>query len=228
MLPAQLALIDATIAAGIPHYIPSSFGADMRKMKNRELPPLQPKGEMEEYVVKKANEGAFTFTIINQGVLLDWALDRNLLLNFDGQPIRLFDHGKGMMSATVLDDVGKAVANALLRRDQVINKYCFIHSRATNQLELLRLLQELRPNKKFETVNIDTDVLLKEAEENYRKGDLSPVAMRGYIVKVSFADNGKEGTYFEETDNELLGVPEWSEERLKELIAKYLEASNIK
>lgn len=197
----------------------------MRKKRNRELPPLKPKGEMEEYVVKKANEGAFTFTIINQGVLLDWALDRNLLLNFDGLPIRLFDHGKGMMSATVLDDVGKAVANALLRRDQVINKYCFIHSRATNQLEMLRLLQELRPNEKFETVNIDSDILLKESEKNLRKGDLSPVAMRGYIVKVSFADNGKEGTYFEETDNELLGVPEWSEERLKGLIKTYLDAS---
>ncbi|KAF2160385.1 hypothetical protein M409DRAFT_60080 [Zasmidium cellare ATCC 36951] len=223
VLPAQLALIDATIAAGIPHYIPSSFGADMRKPKNRHLPPLEPKGDMEDYVVKKANEGALTFTIINQGVLLDWALDRDILLNFDGQPIRLLDHGKGKISATTLDDVGKAVALALSKRDLVINKYCFIHSKATSQLEMLRLLRELRPNDEIKTMNIDTDAMLKESEENFKKGDLSPMAMRGYIVKVSFGDNGEEGNHFDKTDNELLGLPEWSEEQLKEFIKKYIK-----
>ncbi|KAK4496654.1 hypothetical protein PRZ48_012636 [Zasmidium cellare] len=223
VLPAQIALIDATIAAGIPHYIPSSFGADMRKPRNRHLPPLEPKGDMEDYVVKKANEGALTFTIINQGVLLDWCLDRNILLNFDGQPIRLFDGGKGQISATTLDDTGKAVAGALLNRDKVINKYCFVHSKSTSQLEMIRLLRELKPDEKIETMNIDTDEMLKVSEENLRKGDLSPLAMRGYIMKVSFGDNGEEGNHFAETDNEVLGVREWSEEELKELIRKYVK-----
>lgn len=218
-LQPQKNLIDATISAGIPHYIPSSFGDDMRKPSIRDLPPLRPKREMEDYVVEKANQGVLTYTIINQGMLLDWCLDRGILLNFDGQPIRLFDHGEAKISATVFDDVGRAVANAMLKRDQVINKYCFIHSKATSQLEMLRLLKELKPDKKFETMNISTDDLVKEAEENLRKDDTSPAAMRGFIVKACL---GNGGNAFVETDNELLGIEEWSEEKLKALIAKYV------
>lgn len=218
-LSAQKTLIDATIAAGVPHYIPSSFGADMRVPPWRDLPPLQAKRDMEDYVLEKANEEALTFTVLNQGFLLDWGLHANVLLNFDGGPIRIFDYGKAMMSATTLDDVGRAVANALKKRDEFINKYCFIHSIATNQLQMLRLLQELKPDEKVETVDIDTMSLLKEAEENVRKGDLSPFAMRGFLLHVGF---GQEGNYFKETDNEILGIQEWSEQQLKDLIAKHI------
>lgn len=186
---------------------------------NRDCPPLKPKGEMEEYVKLRASEGRLTYTIINQGVLLDWCLDRNILLNFDGQPIRLFDGGKAKISATVLDDLGKAVVGALRKDGEVKNKYCFVHSRLTSQLEMLRFLRELKPGENIETVNIDTDELVREAEENLEKGDTSPAAMRGFIAKVSF---GEGGNWFERTDNEVLGVEEWSEGSLKELIARYI------
>jgi uncharacterized protein YbjT (DUF2867 family) len=75
-LQAQINLIDAAIAAKIPHLVPSSFGLGTRESWSHELPILKAKTEMEDYVVAKARAGEITYTGIQTGAFLDWALER--------------------------------------------------------------------------------------------------------------------------------------------------------
>jgi hypothetical protein len=75
-LQAQINLIDAAIAANIPHLVPSSFGLGTRETWSHELPILNAKTEMEDYVLAKAGAGEITYTGIQTGAFLDWALER--------------------------------------------------------------------------------------------------------------------------------------------------------
>jgi len=76
---AQINLMDAAIAAGIPHIIPSCFGITSRTPEFRRLPIWNSKCRMEDYVVEKSEAGAFTFTGIQNGSFLDWALEKGVV-----------------------------------------------------------------------------------------------------------------------------------------------------
>lgn len=77
---AQMNLMDAAIAAGIPHIIPSFFGYDTRDTQFQTLPIWETKIRVEEYITKRSKEGAFTFTGIQTGSFLDWALERKVVV----------------------------------------------------------------------------------------------------------------------------------------------------
>lgn len=76
---AQINLMDAATAADIPHIIPSCFGVTSRTPEFRRLPIWNSKCRMEDYVVEKSEAGAFTFTGIQNGSFLDWALERGVV-----------------------------------------------------------------------------------------------------------------------------------------------------
>jgi len=71
-LDPQIKLIDAAIAAGVPHIVPSSFGISTESPEVRALPPIKAKIEMERYLVEKADEGRVSYTAINTGLFFDW------------------------------------------------------------------------------------------------------------------------------------------------------------
>ena len=71
-LDPQIRLIDAAIAAGVPHIVPSSFGIGNTAPELRLVPSLMAKVKMEEYVMEKAGEGKLTYTGVNTGLFFDW------------------------------------------------------------------------------------------------------------------------------------------------------------
>ena len=73
---AQINLIDAAIAAKIPHFVPSCFGLSMREPAVRALPIWETKTRMKDNVLEKSGQGAITFTGIQTGPFLDWAIER--------------------------------------------------------------------------------------------------------------------------------------------------------
>lgn len=221
-LQPMLNLTKATITAGVPHLVPSSFGVDMAIPYNRDMPPCREKLQMETDVMRKAKEGKLTFTAINTGLFLDWAIRLGSVVNLtnDGKPTRIYDDGDVKVSGTNLDDIGRAVAAALVHRDECVNKHLFVHSAVISQNQLLHLAKQLRPDWEFPTVRVDTAKWEKEAEESLKNGDTSMAAMRPYVIRSSFGLGLNE---FKAVDNGTLGLPTLDESQLKKLIENIMK-----
>ena len=221
---AQINLIDAAAATGSNmHIIPSSFGIDYSHpdVKRLQAPLIEDKMAMEEHLFSVARAGKLTYTAINAGMFLDWALDRGQCVDLrrDKKPTMLFDGGNVKLSASTLDFIGEAVANALLRKEEVVNRVLYVHTAAITQQQILGYAKELAPDMEIQTVPVDTAELEKRTLEEIRGGASGPEAARPLMVRTTF---GLGLGLFEKTDNALLGLREWTEDDLKALIAKYI------
>lgn len=222
---AQTTLLDAAALAGIPHIIPSEFGIDLSPPEIRPMPCYATKVAMEDHVLRLAGEGKFTFTAIHTGLFLDWALERGTPINLlgNGQPTMIFDGGETKFSTTALGTIGQAVAAALIKHfahpNEVKNRFLFVHSAAVTQNQLLRYAKECAPGKKFETVDVDTAQLYQVGLEKFENGERGPLIMPMMFARVTF---GLGLGFFKKPDNEFLGVPMWSEERVRDLIGNVI------
>ena len=221
-LQPQINLMEAAIATGIPHVVPSCFGIGSRDASFRSLPIWETKVQMEDYVIRKADEGAFTFTGIQTGAFFDYALDRGIFVNLKGGdvPTVFFDGGDVPFSVTVMDDIGRAVVTALVKANQLRNKFAFVHSAVVTQNQLLAYAKEAAPDRNFRVLHLDTADMEKQAWEKYNAGDRSPEAMRGFMPRATF---GKRMGEFRKTDNALFGIEQWSDEKLKQFVTSYFK-----
>jgi uncharacterized protein YbjT (DUF2867 family) len=220
---AQLKVIDAVAEAGVPHLIPSAFGIDLSDPRVRDSPAAKNKAEMEDHLLEKAKAGTFTWTGVNTGLFFDWALEqRGLPVNLkdDGKPTMVFDGGDTPFSTTTVDRIGEAVTKALLKRNELKNRYVYVHTAAVTQNQLLGYARELAPERKFEVNPINSGELMLKAQEMIRNG-ADPVKVSGMTLpRITF---GWGLGLFREPDNELLGLSEWSEEELKAFIGSCLK-----
>lgn len=220
-LEAQTLLIDAAVAAGVPHIVPSCFGQDSSIPEWRTNPALEEKIKMEDHVVKLAHDGKITFTGIQTGLFLDWALRVRVVLNCQGDgPTMLFDGGDTPLSTTSLDDIGRAVANALVESGNTKNRFLRVHSAVVTQHRLLEYGRKARPQWKWQTVDVNTEEIYKKSKDALDRGERNVDLMRGFIAWPTFGQGlGLFGT----TDNELLGIQVWSEDRLVQLISDVID-----
>lgn len=175
---------------------------------------------MEDHFLAQAADGAFTYTAIHTGLFLDWGLERAGLpvnLKNGGQPTRIFDGGETRFSATVTETIGRAVAAALERfpDERVVNRFLCVHSAVVSQKQVLGYAKEVAPGREFPTVDLDTKVLFDQGMELIRKGERGLPVMHMLMARVTFGIGAGE---FKENDNAVLGVPEWSEEQVKQFI----------
>lgn len=218
----QINLIDAAIDVGITHIIPSAFGFTTTHPEIRKYPVLAAKAKMEDHLIQKASEGLCTYTQVQTGSFFDWALDRGIFLNTTkpDAPTMVFDGGDIPFSVTNMDDIGKAVASSLLNFEKVKNRDVHVHTAVVTQNQLLAYAKEAAPDREFKVVNLDTAELEKKAWENYNKGDMSLENMRLFLVRALFSNRV---SLFKETDNDLLGLANWSNQQVKELVASYFK-----
>ena len=219
---AQINLIDAAIASRIPHIIPSAFGFTTTHPEVRKYPVLWPKAKMEDYLIQKAEEGQVTYTQVQPAAFFDWALDRGVYLNTkdNDAPTAVFDGGDIPVSVTIVDDIGIAVAVSLQKVDQVKNRDVHIHTAVVTQNQLLEYAKQAAPQRDFKVVHLDSAELVKQAWEKYNSGDTSPESMRPFIIRIVF---GEKHGLFQTTDNELLGIEQWGDDRVSEFIAGYFK-----
>ena len=220
-LQAQINIMEAAVAADIPHIIPSSFGIGSRDPTLRITPVWETKVQMEDYVVRKAEEGSFTFTGVQTGVFFDWALDNGVFLNTKNPDTRtmVFDGGDVPFSVTVVDDIGRAVAAVLLRAERFKNEFVFVHSAIVTQNQLLAYARETAPETDFKVLNLDTAELERQAWEKYNAGDRGPEVLRGFMPRATFWHRMG---LFETVDNGTLGIGVWSENQVREFVAGYV------
>ena len=217
----QPALIDAAISAGVKRFIPSEFGSNISGNANTAaLPVFKGKKITQDYLQRKTNE--ISYTVINNGLFLDWGTQVGVLVNLKGEPTRVFDGGHDKHSFTLLDDVAQAVVGVLKHPEETRNRAVYVQSAALSQNEAIEIVQKAKPDVKIQRQDASSQELLETAHKQLAQGgDQIGAAMFGFIVVSIFGDSKKYGNLWnDKLDNDLLGVKEKSASELEELFAK--------
>ncbi|KAM0427872.1 hypothetical protein ACHAPT_007331 [Fusarium lateritium] len=218
---ASLVTMQAAVDAGIYRAIPSYFGNPLDRPEIARMPLMAAKLPIMNDVLAKAAKGEITYTGINTGMFLDMGLDNDSFIYLTGkEKTRLYDGGDVPISATTYDDIGKAIATVLMKPDETVNKLCNIHSVVMTQNQMLKYARQAAPEAEFDVEHVDTKVLEDAAWERYHAGQRHPLSMHDFALRAGF---GLGNGHFERTDNDLLGIEQWSVERLKEEVARRLK-----
>lgn len=220
---ASVVTMQAAVNAGIYRAIPSFFGVSLDNPEIANMPFMNSKLPVYNDVLEKGARGEITYTGINTGMFLDWVLDEDIFVGLSGKlPTRVADGGDIPMSSTTLDDIGKAIAAVLLKPEETVNKIYYIHTVVMTQNQVLGYAREAAPNAEFVVEHVDTAVLVEAAWKRYHEGKRDRVSLRDFIIRASY---GLGNGFFPKTDNEFLGIRQWSDEELKEEIFRRVKAN---
>lgn len=217
----QPALIDAAISAGVKRFIPSEFGSNISGNANTAaLPVFKGKKITQDYLKQKTNE--ISYTLINNGLFLDWGVQLGFLVNLKGEPTRVFDGGNDRHSFTLLSDVAQAVVGVLKHPKETQNRAVYVQSAALSQNEAVEIAQKAKPEVNFQRQDASVQELLETSHKQLAQGgDQIGAAMFGFIFVSIFGDSKEYGNLWsDKLDNDLLGVKEKSASELQELFAK--------
>ncbi|SPJ85021.1 related to 2`-hydroxyisoflavone reductase [Fusarium torulosum] len=220
---ASVVTMQAAVNAGIYRAIPSFFGVPLDNPEIASMPFMNSKLPVYNDVLEKGARGEITYTGINTGMFLDWVLDEDIFVGLSGKlPTRVADGGNIPMSSTTLDDIGKAIAPVLLKPEETVNKIYYIHTVVMTQNQVLGYAREAAPDAEFVVEHVDTAVLVEAAWKRYHEGKRDRISLRDFVIRASY---GLGNGFFPKTDNELLGIRQWSDEELKEEIFRRVKAN---
>jgi len=214
----QIALINAAIAAGVKRFIPSEYGSCSTSPRVQSLPFYAQIFKIKQYLQENAKAGKLTWTVLACGAFLDFLFGRALLLDFSNHKATLYDEGNNRISSTSLPNVGKAIAGILTNFEATKNRIVRISEVILTQNQLLRIAEGMRPDIKWEISKVQTSALLKEGLDEIQAGDFSMPVIMKILAGTAFAGDTY-GSAYDETDNELLGIKEMTDEDLKKLVA---------
>lgn len=214
--------MQAAVAAGVKRFIPSEFGSDTTNPKARALPVYATKVAAQQYLERKAAEGAITYTLMLNGPFLDWGLMVGLLLDVKGRKADLYDGGDVPFSASRTATVGKAIAGVLAHPDQTANRAVRVQDAVVTQRKLWRIAQKVTGTKEEQWTVTETDTAALEAAAYVELSKPSPDAnvwAFGFIKRTVWGPGY--GSVFSKTDNELLGITEMTDEELEGVVASF-------
>jgi uncharacterized protein YbjT (DUF2867 family) len=216
----QLALADASIAAGVQRFLPSSYGCDLSNALGRKLPNFQAKVKVEDYLIEKAGTTGLSYTFVYNEAFLDWGLQQNFFFDSSaGKPI-IYDGGDIEFSAATLASVVQAIVGVLEKPDETKNRVVRIHDLVLTQNRLLELAKKAAPGRKWEPVHVRLDDLTAAADAKLKAGDIDNGVWFAYIMR-GLLDPAY-GPKFEKTDNELLGIKGKTEDDVVDILKSIL------
>ncbi|KAH7265544.1 uncharacterized protein BKA55DRAFT_686010 [Fusarium redolens] len=220
---ASVVTMQAAVNAGIYRAIPSFFGVSLENPEIANMPFMKTKLPVLNDVLAKAEKGEITYTGINTGMFLDWVLDEDIFVGLSGKaPTRVADGGDIPMSATTLDDIGKAISAVLSNPEETVNKLYYIHTVVMTQNKVLGYAHEAAPEAEFAVEQVDTKALVEAAWKRYNEGIRDRISVRDFVIRASY---GMGNGFFPKTDNEFLGIRQWSDAELKEEIFRRVKAN---
>jgi len=142
----QTSMIDAAIAAGVKHFIPSEFGIDTSSNTIYQVIPVAVgKHDTVDYLRSKESIGV-SWTAICVGAFFDWVFQYPGLMGWDlpGRKATIYDDGNFEYEATNVKQIGRAVAAALSPEhfEETRNKYIYVNSFTTTQNNVLAELEK--------------------------------------------------------------------------------------
>ncbi|TVY88304.1 Isoflavone reductase-like protein, partial [Lachnellula willkommii] len=217
----QTILIDAAITAGVKRFIPSEYGNCTTNPKLESFPVYSSMTKVRQYVQEKAKARKITWTVLASGGFLDFLFAKPILFDFANHKVTLYDGGDNRISSTSLPNVGKAIAGILKNSAATKNKIVRTSEIILTQNKILRIAEGLRPDITWEISTAQTSAILKEGLDGVSAGDFSVPTIMKIIVSTALAGDVY-GCAYDETDNELLGIKELTEEDFKKLVAERL------
>ncbi|KAJ5197388.1 hypothetical protein N7449_007867 [Penicillium cf. viridicatum] len=209
---AQTNLIHAAVAAGVKRFIPSEFGSDLHNPLNRAAPVYAGKIEVQELLSSLATEGKITYTVVYNGMFLDWGLQFGIPVNVREKTAVLHDGGERLYTHNHPGGCGEGCCGCSesSRGDEESGR------EVTTIKELLALSQDIVGGEGWTITKPDTAKEAEKALVKIKQGVFSNETILPFIYRAIW---GKEnGGHFTTTDNELLGIKELDKEGLKKVI----------
>jgi uncharacterized protein YbjT (DUF2867 family) len=221
----QETLIRAAISARVSRIIPSEFGSDTLLEANKRLPVYGQKIAIQKLLedsVKETNDQV-TYTLVLNGMFLDWAIDYALMLDAKNKKIVLYDGGETPYSATPLHAVAKGVVGILKHPQETANRAVRIHGKVLTQKQVLELGKKALGEDGWTAVESSTAESMQQGWEIFKN---DPANVIGWVYKFleSAILSSKHTPEFVEVDNELLGVPDVADEEIIGYIKKAASA----
>ena len=220
-IESQTTLIDAAVAAGVKRFIPSEYGNCTTNPKLESFPVYSSMTKIRQYVQEKAKAGKIIWTVLACGGFLDFLFARPILFDFANHKVTLYDEGDNRMSSTSLPNIGKAIAGILKNSAATKNRIVRTSEIILTQNKILKIAQALRPDIEWEISTAQTSSILKEGLDGINAGDFSTPTIMKIIVSTALAGDVY-GCAYDETDNEILGIKELTDEDFKRLVAERL------
>ncbi|KAK7755166.1 hypothetical protein SLS62_002981 [Diatrype stigma] len=218
----QIALADATAAAGVKRIIPSEFGGNLDNPKARQLPFYAAKIQVQDHIIEKAKTTDLTYTFIYSSVFLDWTLEKGFMFDLSGKKNTLFNDGTSVFSATTLSSIGDAIVGVLSHLDETKNRSVRIQDLQISQGQLLELSKKAAPDRSWEVDYVNIDDAIAEAKARLARGLDGLETFRPYLWQT--ATDPEYGSLFGENDNELLGLKGKTEADVLAVIKSILSA----
>jgi len=215
----QMAVVDAAVAAGVSHIIPSNFGGDNISHRN---PAMEFKIRVEEHIEKLSSEGKISYTAIGTGIFFNWALTIGFLgIDFVNKKAVLLNDGNLKINVTNLSSIAETVVTVLSKPDIIKNRLALIHDMFISQNDVLKVVEE-ELGVKFEVSYVDTEDLRRESEAGLATGD--PTAVYGLIKAMAWGSDSP-CAWGVDDDSKVLGN---APKDLREEVAKVMTQMNLR
>ena len=146
-----------------------------------------------------------------------WGIKHAFIINAKDKKIDLYDGGKTEYSATTLESVAKGVVGVLKHPDETANRAVYVSSAVISQQKLLDLGKKALGAEGWTTPEPSTSEAVASAYEAFQSDPSNVMGWAfGFLKRSIFAAEHK--PKFVKNDNELLGVPQTSDEDLERWI----------
>lgn len=221
----QLRLVEAAAKAHVERFIPSEFGSNTVAEKTRALPVFKDTIAVQDALQKEAASGGMTYTLICTGPFLDWGILVGFIINLKGKSISLYDGGDRVFSSTSLASIGNAVVGVLTHLEQTKNRPVYVQDTATTLKHMAALGKKVTGAEGWKETVVPINELLEQAWAELKKAQPDPKNFVMQFIKASIWGEGY-GSHFEKLDNDLLGIEEWSDADLQDLLDSLTEVDD--
>lgn len=219
-------MIDAAAAAGVKRFIPSEFGIDLLNERGKNLPVFAGKVAAQKKLDEIASRpGGMTYTVLANGLFLDWALMVGIIADVNNKKAELFDGGDRPFSVTRTKTVGETVVKVLQQFDDTKNRILRIQEAQITQNQIIGVAKNLDGTGKWETTVVDTKGLEDQGHQELAKSDAERDPNWRYLfIKRGIWGEGHGGDFAHSHDNDVLGVEELGPHDIEDVI-KSMKAS---
>ncbi|KAI1813029.1 NAD(P)-binding protein [Poronia punctata] len=217
-LAKQLRLVEAAVKAKVKRFIPSEFGSDTKHPKSSKLPCFADKVAVQEGLANEAANGSLTYTTIHTGPFFDWGLAVGLIAAAKEKSITLYDGGNRPFSTTTLEWIGKAVVGVLRNPEATRNRAVYVRNASLSLKQLKAVAEKVTGTSwKANEVSVDKDVLAPAWAELGKEEPNPSKFVLPFIIATIWGEGY--GGDFAGSDNELLGVKEFTEAEIESVVA---------
>lgn len=164
-----------------------------------------------------ASGGGLTYTLIPTGPFLDWGISVGFLINLKEKSVNLYDGGDRVFSATTLPTIGKVVVSVLKHPDETKNRAVYVQDAAISLKHLTALGKKATGAEGWTETFVSIDEVLDHAWAELKKPNPNPAIFAIQFIKAAVFGEGY-GAHYEKLDNDLLGIPEFSDTELQALV----------